>query len=78
MDIISISEYIKSIPYGSERTLVVCNEADETEQVAKHFEEKNIPYELVKEIESSCKILDVLTTRTQNKKFTENGVHFDL
>lgn len=56
-----ISEHIETISYRMERTMIVCNSNTEAEQVAKHFDSKDIPNELIKEIESNCEYADQLS-----------------
>lgn len=52
---VSILDQIKEIPIAKERTLVICNELEEAEEVAKHLESNDVPVELVKNICSDCK-----------------------
>lgn len=35
--------------------MVICNEIDEAEEVAKYLGSKKIPHQLMKEIDSDCK-----------------------
>lgn len=51
------SDQINLLPFRSQKTLVICNEFEEAELVAKHLELQKIPVELVKNIESNCKLL---------------------
>ncbi|XP_055304540.1 putative ATP-dependent RNA helicase TDRD12 isoform X2 [Sitodiplosis mosellana] len=48
-----LTEHIQTISYRTERTMVVCNSSTEAEQVTKHLDSKNIPYEWAKDIESN-------------------------
>lgn len=37
--------------------MIICNEIEEAQNVAKYLEKKNISFELVKEMESNCEYL---------------------
>lgn len=50
-----ISEQIKSLPYREEKTLIVCNQLEEAEQLADHLKSNDVTVELVKNIHSDCK-----------------------
>lgn len=49
------SAHIQSLPIREEKTLIICNQLEEAEQVAKHFAENGIPFDLVRNINSDCK-----------------------
>lgn len=50
----SVLEYMKNVDYRKERTLIICNEFEEAQQVAQYFRENNISHDLVKDGE--CKL----------------------
>lgn len=45
----------------NEKTLIVCNQLEDGEQVAKYLESKKVSVLLVKNIESDCKLFNVST-----------------
>lgn len=68
--IFSIQEYIQSVDFRKERTLIICNEIDEAKQVAQCFDASKIPHDLVRD-DTECK-----TKPNSNVRFQNIWTHF--
>lgn len=76
IQIVSFSDQINAIPIAKERVIVICNECEEVEQVAKHLKSNNIPVEIVKNIFTDCKCYLLISQCNIQKEITLNRLRF--